>query len=359
MRMVATSIHIDLSTEVLSVQQIRMSNTLFVLLDGAEDHPNPQLNGKKPYEAADMPFLRSKAVHRYTTTGRGYTHLFLNEWFTGHPPEMARAAIEAMGVGLLDIKDPKRTAYRLSPAEIADGMIHWSYHAEEFKERLIRAVDGNLDILEGSDPKIRYFIGGRAILTMESDYVPDLPGPPVDAPLTDIPGKLGEFVEAVRRDMGGITDYPWGCGKFGRQYPPVEGINDMVAISNSPTALGICASMGFDSILVDEIEDRFPIAQKELERRDVFLHIDEVDEYGHQKDPFKKKAVLELTDRLMSEYFPDAENIIYFVDHGTSCVTGEHILMDVPLWSTIDLGKDPDEVLPLNTLVRSLLERKR
>jgi 2,3-bisphosphoglycerate-independent phosphoglycerate mutase len=139
----------------------------------------------------------------------------------------------------------------------------------------------------------------------------------------------------------------------------VEGINDMVAISNSPTALGICASMGFDSILVDEIEDRFPIAQKELERRDVFLHIDEVDEYGHQKDPFKKKAVLELTDRLMSEYFPDAENIIYFVDHGTSCVTGEHILMDVPLWSTIDLGKDPDEVLPLNTLVRSLLERKR
>ncbi|MBQ7621222.1 MAG: hypothetical protein IJV02_02270, partial [Candidatus Methanomethylophilaceae archaeon] len=100
-----------------------MGNTLFVLLDGAEDHPHPLLDGKKPYEVADMPFLSSTACHRYTTTGRGYTPLFLNEFFTGHPPEMSRAAIEAMGVGLLDIKDPKRTAYRLSPAEISGGMI--------------------------------------------------------------------------------------------------------------------------------------------------------------------------------------------------------------------------------------------
>jgi len=356
--MVATSIHIALFLDYMSSPDL-MSNTLFVLLDGAEDHPNPLLNGLKPYEAAEMPFLKSKACHRYTTTGRAYTHLFLNEFFTGHPPEMSRAAIEAMGVGLLDIKDPGRTAYRLSPAEISGGMIHWSYHADEFKDRLIPIVDSNLEILKDYNPQIRYFIGGRAILTMDSDFVPELPGPPADAPLVRIPGKLGEFVRAVWEDMGGITDYPWGCGKFGRQYDIVPGISNMKVVSNSPTALGVCASLGCEFEHVEEVEDRFPVAREALEKGDVFLHIDEVDEYSHQKDPFKKKGVLELTDRLMEEYFSDVDNIIYFVDHGTSCVTGEHILMNVPLWSTIDLGKPEDEILPLNKVVEMLLAKKR
>ena len=336
-----------------------MSNTLFVLLDGLEDHPHPLLGNKKPYEVADMPFLKTKACHRYTTTGRGYTHLFLNEFFTGHPPEMARAAIEAMGLGLLDIKDPKRTAYRLSPAEISGGMVHWSYHADEFKERLMASMESNMGILEDYDPKIRYFIGGRAILTMDSDYVPELPGPPVDTPLVRIPGDFGRFLRAVYDDMGGITDYPWGCGKFGKQYSPVDGLDNLTAISNSPTALGICASLGYDFKFVDAVEDRFPVAREALEHGNVFLHIDEVDEYGHQKDPFKKKAILELTDRLMEKHFSDVDNIVYFVDHGTSCVTGEHILTDVPLWSTIDLDRKEDEILPLKEVVGMLLKKKR
>lgn len=334
-------------------------NTLFVLLDGAEDHQVPEFDGRKPLDVADMPFMKRKAPYKGSTDGKGYTHLFLNEFFTGHPPEMSRAAIEAMGVGLLDIKDPKRTAYRLSPAEISGGMIHWSYHAEEFKDRLIEAVNKNLPILDAYDPQIRYFIGGRAILTMESDYVPELPGPPIDAPLVRIPGDLGRFLRAVWDDMGGITDYPWGCGKFGRQYGINPAINNMKVISNSPTALGICASLGCDFQFVEKVEDRFPIAQEELKHRDVFLHIDEVDEYGHQKDPFKKKGILELTDKLMSEYFPDEENIIYFVDHGTSCVTGEHILMNVPIWTTIDIHRKEDEILPLKDVVSMLLANKR
>lgn len=110
-----------------------MSNLLFVLLDGAEDDPCPQLGGKKPIEVAEMPFLESKVTHRYRTTGRGYTQLFLNEFFTGHPPEIGRAALEAYGLGL-PIDDPKRVAYRLSPARLGDGMVHWCYHNEDFAD---------------------------------------------------------------------------------------------------------------------------------------------------------------------------------------------------------------------------------
>jgi len=336
-----------------------MSNTLFVLLDGAEDDPCPEMGGKKPYEVAEMPFLKKKACHRYTTTGRGYTHLFLNEFFTGHPPEMSRAAIEAMGLGLSDIRNPKRSAYRLSPAEIRDGMIRWCYNTSSFKEKLMATTSSNLRILEEYDPRIVYFIGGRAIITMECDDIPDLPAPPCDAPYVEVPGKLGEFVNAICRDMGGITNYPWGCGKFGKQYDPVKGLNRLTAISNSPTALGVCASLGCGIELIDDIEDRFPTARKALEHGDVFLHIDEVDEYSHKKDPYAKKEVLELTDRLMSEYFSDIDNIIYFVDHGTSCVTGEHILTDVPIWTTIDLGMEDGTMVPLKDVVESLLSRKK
>ncbi|MBQ8179635.1 MAG: phosphoglycerate mutase [Candidatus Methanomethylophilaceae archaeon] len=335
-----------------------MENTLFVLLDGAEDHPHPDLDGRKPLDVAEMPFLERKAPHRIRTTGRGYTHLFLNEFLTGHPPEIPRGALEALGLGM-SMQDPRRTAYRLSPAEIRDGMIEWSYHSGTFCDRLMEVMDANMGILEPYNPEIRYFIGGRAVLTMECDDVPDLPAPPVNAPFVEVPGILGEFVMKVAEDMGGITDYPWGCGKFGHQYDPVPGINNLTAISDSPTSLGICASLGYDIMLVDDLDDRFPLARDALEHGDVFLHVDEVDEYSHQKDPMKKKWVLEHADELMEEYFSDVDNIIYFVDHGTSCVTGEHILMDVPLWTSMDAGFGRDEMVPLDTVLSTLLRYKR
>lgn len=335
-----------------------MSNILFVLLDGAEDDPCPQLDGRKPIDVAEMPYLESKVTHRYRTTGRGYTQLFLNEFFTGHPPEIERGALEALGLGLR-LDDPKRVAYRLSPVKrTGDGMVHWSYDTDSFKDELERCVMSHMDILAPFDPDIRFFVEGRSVLTMVSDSIPATPAPPTDAPWIDIEGPLGELIDAVASDMGGITVYPWGCGRMGRQYPGFPGIRRLTAFSDSPTSLGICASLGYDIGLITGLKDRFPAAREALEHGDVFLHIDEVDEYSHQKDPFKKKAVLEETDRLMSEYFPDADRIVYFADHGTSCVTGEHILTDVPVWTSFDIGGAENGILDLATLVPRICEHR-
>lgn len=60
----------------------------------------------------------------------------------------------------------------------------------------------------------------------------------------------------------------------------------------------------------------------------------------------------------MAEHFPDADHIIYFADHGTSCVTGEHILTDVPVWTTFDIGGADGEVLELATLVPRICEHR-
>lgn len=328
-------------------------NTLFVLLDGMEDDPNPLFGGRKPYETARMPFMYSKAKHMMYTTGRGYTQLFLNEYFTGHPPDTPRAALEAQGLGL-DMSNG-RTAYRLSPAEIRDGMVHWSYHADGFCDELESRIMDSLHLLDRYRPEIRFFLNGRAVLTMDRGDFPELPAPPVDAPFVEIPGELGELVMKVAGEMGGVTDYPWGCGRLGRQYPPFPCIGDMTAVSDSPTALGVAAALGHRIHLVKDLDDRFPVARDALDRGNVFLHVDEVDEYSHQKDPMKKVRVLEHTDRMMSEYFGDAERIVYFVDHGTSSITGEHIIMDVPFWTSIDTDMEDGEHIPLDRVVPRLL----
>ena len=329
-------------------------NTLFVLLDGAEDDPVPEFGGKKPLDVAKMPFMASKAPHRAYTTGRGYTHLFLNEFFTGHPPEIARAALEGLGLGM-NVKG--RTAYRLSPAVIENGMINWSYHASEFCDRLIPKVEEHLKYVEKYDPEIKFFLNGRAILTMDCDLIPELPAPPVPAPFVEVPGDLGKMVMAVARDLDGITDYPWGCGRFEKQFEPFEGLGNMTAISDSPTPLGICASLGHNIHLVEDIDERFPIAKEALKHGNVFLHMDEVDEYSHQKDPMKKVRILEHIDRKMEEYFSDIERIVYFVDHGTSSVTGEHILTTVPFWTSFETSLKQDERIPLDKVVPTVLSR--
>lgn len=327
-------------------------NTLLVLLDGAEDDPVPEFGGKKPLDVANMPFMKARAPHKNYTDGRGYTHLFLNEFFTGHPPEIARAALEGMGLGL---RVKGRTAYRLSPAILENGMINWSYHAEEFCDKLIPKVTEHMSYVQSYDPEIRFFLNGRAVLTMDCDLVPDLPAPPVPAPFVEVPGDLGKMVMAVARDLDGITDYPWGCGRFEKQYDPFKGLGKMTAISDSPTPLGICSSLGQDIHLVENIDERFPVAKEALKHGNVFLHMDEVDEYSHQKDPMKKVRILEHIDRKMEEYFSDVERIIYFVDHGTSSVTGAHILTTVPFWTSFETSLKEGEKIELKEVIPTLM----
>ena len=137
-----------------------MSNLLFVLLDGAEDAPCPQLDGRKPIDVAEMPFLESRVTNRNRTTGRGYPRQFLSEFLTGRPREIERAALEAMGLGL-SIKDPMRVAYRLSPARLGDGMVHWCYHISEFKDALEKSGESYMDSLEPYKPETRSFVEGR------------------------------------------------------------------------------------------------------------------------------------------------------------------------------------------------------
>ena len=331
-------------------------NTLFVLLDGAEDHPIPEFGGKRPLDVAKMPFMDSVVKIKGYTTGRGYTHLFLNEFLTGHPPGITRAVIEALGLDM-DVSSG-RTAYRLSPAYIRDGMVDWSYNMEKLHESLTECVLSEMNILGDRDPEIEFFLNGRAILTMRCDDIPDLPAPPVPAPYQEVPGVLGELVERVAAKMNGLTLYPWGCGRFDAQKRIYGCIEPLMTVSDSPTALGISASLGQGYKMIKDLDARFPFALEALEHSNVLLHMDEVDEYSHQKDPMKKVRVLEHIDRLMEKYFPDTERIVYFVDHGTSSLTGEHLPVRVPFWTAFGVPIRNGEDVVLKDLVPRIMSRR-
>ena len=321
-------------------------NTLYVLLDGAEDHSIPEFGGKKPLDVANMPFFRSACKEKGYTTGREYTHLFLNEFFTGAPPTASRAAIEALGLGMN--MDEGRTAYRMSPARLKDGRIDWIYDLDEISEIIKKTASDKMRILESMDPEVKFFLSGRAIITMRCDDIPDLPKPPNPADFVEVPGLLGKFVMSMAEELDGVTLYPWGCGRASGAKAPF--IKKMTAISNTPTALGISRSLGYEIKYVRDIEERFIIAKKELEDGDVFLHLDEIDEYSHQKDPPKKVRILEYVDGMFSKYFSKDDRILFFIDHGTSSVTGEHILMEVPFWTSFDSGVD-NKRIPLDTVI--------
>jgi len=328
-------------------------NTLFVLLDGAEDHDIPEFGGKRPLDVAEMPFLDSVAKKKGYTTGREYTHIFLNEFLTGHPPELRRAVIEALGLDM-DVSG-SRTAYRLSPAYIRNGTVDWAYNMEELHESLTECVLDNLHMVNEYKPEIKFFLNGRAILTMEWDDIPDLPSPPVPAPYVDVPGPLGELVGCVAEKMDGLTVYPWGCGRFNSQRKIYDCAKNLMTISDSPTALGISASLGQGYKLIRDLDDRFPIAQKDLETTNVLLHMDEVDEYSHQKDPKKKVRILEHIDEMMEKHFSDAERIVYFVDHGTSSLTGEHLPVRVPFWTSFDTLIGDNECVSVRCLMPKIM----
>lgn len=327
-------------------------NTLFVLLDGAEDHHLPELGGCKPLDVAKMPYLESKAPFRYSSEGRSYTHRFLIELFTGHPPRTPRGALEALG---LDMNMSRgRVAYRLSPAMIGNGSIEWAYCIEEQVPELMRVVQSHMEVIGHMSPDLNFFLKGRAVLTLDCDQVMDLPSPPVPAPMGAVEGCLGDLVKSVADAMDGLTVLPWGGGRLEEEADMAVDISPLTTISNSPTALGISKALGQKALRVEDLADRFPSAARELERGNVLLHVDETDEYSHQRRADVKVGILEETDCLMQEHFPDIERLVYLVDHGTSCLTGEHLPVQVPVWTSFDLGRGVGDHIPLPDLMRAL-----
>lgn len=65
--------------------------------------------------------------------------------------------------------------------------------------------------------------------------------------------------------------------------------------------------------------------------------------------------ILEHIDRKMEEYFSDIDRIVYFVDHGTSSVTGNHIITKVPFWTSFETSIGQDEHVELKDAIPRIM----
>ena len=317
-----------------------MSNskrTLVIMLDGATDDKVPALDYKTPLQVSKMKFINSIASSGELgcTDAREYTHFFLLQLFSGKPLDVPRGVIEAFGLGLP--LDASRIAYRMTPAKIVDGRVEWYYKVSCADEiELQKAVLKSKKHISSMKPSILFYQGGKAVMTVVSDRILDLPKPPGPADvMPDDLCEFGEFAESVAQHTGGITMLPWGGGfgklaedarKNGRMIPP------MTIISKSPSALGVAAFLGIKSKRVPGFKQGIKEAASMIKDGDVFLHVEETDDISHKRAPREKVELLEAVDKELlrnAKSFSDCR-IAVIVDHGCSSVTGEHIVMKVP-----------------------------
>ncbi|MFP4170178.1 MAG: hypothetical protein ACLFUV_04050 [Methanomassiliicoccales archaeon] len=310
---------------------------LIVLLDGATDERIPQLGGRTPLEAAEKPF-----IDRITSSGRfgctdasSYTHLYLLGLLSQREGELPRGLIETLGFDLE--VPPGKVAYRLSPAVIRDGWMEWGYNiTPQEVEELKRAVADNWDLLLPHDPEMRYYKEGKGVITLRSEAPLDLPSPPVNTYLDmNRLGEFRDFVEGVSKETCGIAELPWqgGRGELVQEYRDLrEKFGNMTVYSNSPSALGIGALLGMEKVWVDDLDQRLRGTVEALETRDVLLHMEEIDDVSHKREPDKKLEFLEEVDKVMERYLDGIEGvrISLTVDHGASSLTGQHLTEPVP-----------------------------
>ncbi|OPY32406.1 MAG: 2,3-bisphosphoglycerate-independent phosphoglycerate mutase 2 [Methanomassiliicoccales archaeon PtaU1.Bin124] len=318
----------------------RMQSTkrvLVIFLDGATDDPIPLLNGKTPLQASNKPFIDSIASNGTMgcTMSRDYTHFYLLELFTGVKAEIPRGVIEAYGMELP--LDDRRVAYRMSPAKIENGKAEWYYKIScQDEMNLQKAVLKSRDKIREMDPKVYFYNGGKAVMTVKGTEVLNLPKPPAPADVQphDL-GDFGPFAESIADMMGGITLLPWGggSGKEAESFrKSVRPIPPMTMISKSPSALGVAAFLNIKRERVAGFKQGIKLAKDLIKKEDVFLHIEETDDISHKRSPREKVEIIEAIDKELNRHVKDFSQcrLVLLVDHGASSLSGDHIRMEVP-----------------------------
>jgi 2,3-bisphosphoglycerate-independent phosphoglycerate mutase len=279
-----------------------------------------------------------------------------------------RGVIEALGYGVkLDEGD---VAYRLSPARLHDHRGEWAYGLvceQDAKVRLM--AKRHVAAIAHLKPRLQFYCQGKGILTVRSDHVEELPAPPADVDLERADfGELDPFIKGMRSGNGGMVVMPWGGGRIepGLDRRPHGCAKGLVFFSKSPSVNGVAELFGLESQEVSNYHEGLKRALPRLKEGDVFLHIEETDDISHQRDPMRKVQMLEDIDVMLRSASKGLKGhkVALIIDHGTSSLTGQHMVMKVPFaMGEAKAGKSArrfmeteQNFLPLNELLPHLLE---
>ena len=343
-----------------------------VLPDGAADEPLPQLGGRTPLEAANIPNMDWVARHgrlgRLITTPGGFTPgtdvgTLSVLGYDPHECYCGRAPIEAAARGL--DAGPDELIFRSNFVTIENGLMKdftADHIAQEEAERLIADLnalftDEPCTFHSGVSYRNLLILGEVGDMKLECAPPHDIPDQPVREHLPR--GTGHQRVRAImkrahtlltdheindarrRQDRPPVTDiWLWGQGRPTKLEPFAQrfGVRGAV-ITGVDVIRGLAVQMGMKLIdvpgatgyLDTNYAGKGDAAVQALDECDlVIVHVEAPDEAGHLGDAREKIKALERIDELivgpllekLRTY--DAWRILIAADHPTPCTTTAH-----------------------------------
>ena len=374
--------------------------TLFLILDGLADEPNPALDGLTPLEAATTPTFRMLAgaggqgLIQTGTDGAPETDeglMALLGFGRDVVPRMGRGLLEAMGLGLP--LPPGCVVFRGNLATVrSDGLLA--------DRRAGRIKAGQADLLAGLvDVELSGGIRGSVFPGHEHRVVVMLKGPGLSAAVSDTdpgseaaiqellrPHPLDETPEAARAasalaELLEVT-HRWldaqplnrlrraqglfvancvitrGAASATERPVPLTSTDRTALISGCRTALGVARAVGLQPAttpamtgnLDTDLDEKFNAAAKLLRKRAfVAVHIKGTDIAAHDRMPLEKRDFISSIDAALGRFLEehpevsDGLRVVISADHGTSSVTGNHMSDPVPVLLATWTGPGEEE----------------
>jgi 2,3-bisphosphoglycerate-independent phosphoglycerate mutase len=363
--------------------------TLFLILDGMADEPNPALGGLTPLAAADTPTLEALAGRggqgQVLTTHTPGKAASTNEGLLallGHPEsskQVGRGLLEALGNGvplapgavlfrgnmatvasdgsLVDRRAGRIRAgvedlvSTLTNVNLPGGIRGWVYAGHE--HRLTVMLQGaKLSAAVGNtDPGGEAFIQ-RVLEPVALDDTPEA-ARTVDA-LKALLAKARDVLEGhpLNQERIGRGLYPANCiitrgtSRVGDMPSPRHSPKHAALISACPTALGVARTVGMEAATSAEMTGnldtnlaaKFGAAASLFENRNfVAIHFKGTDIAAHDKRPLEKRDFISAIDHALGRFLwknptvTEGLRVVVSADHGTSCLTGNHTADPVPL----------------------------
>ena len=343
-----------------------MVQRLLLIPDGMADWKNPK-TGKTPLEEADTPnmdFLAKEgACGTAKTVPKGYPPgsdvanmtilgIDVRKYYTGRGP------IEALARGI-----DTRIAFRCNLVYVENGiMVDYSGNriGDEEARKVIEALNSEVD--EG----VRFHCGRsyRHVLAIDREFEEDEVKKVKTTPPHDITGKkiddylpeggklaelLNELIDLSKTVLPEVTDranmiWPWSGGRIPKfpRFADRFGVRG-VMISEVDLLQGIGRALGMKVVEVDGVTGYVDTnyrglakaALRHLKEGFVVLHLEGIDEAGHEGDYELKVEAIELYDEKIVGYILDRVDleevsIMLLPDHPTPVAVRTHVAEPVP-----------------------------
>lgn len=377
--------------------------TLFMIIDGLPDEPHPLLDNRTPLAAASTPYLSRLAslggLGQIITAPEGelpHTDTGLWALLGAEAPKarIGRGIFEAVGTGVplsagavvlrgnLATKGTGETLIDRRAGRITEGVV--DLLADLRQIQLSGGIQGN--VYPGHEHRVVVMLRGPGLSAAVSDTDP---GSKATIQRARRPRPTDETPEAARtaaalRELLGIvdrhlTDHPANVARAAHGLLPANCIitrgaastanlpspnphlGEGVLVAACPTALGVGRLIGLQGLrgptmtanLDTDFNAKFEAAAAMLKDRPlVVVHFKGTDIAGHERRPLAKRDYITRLDAALGRFLGSNSTlttglrVVVSADHGTSSITGHHLIGPVPvLVATWDGGSgDTDDL---------------